>query len=305
MSSSKKKRSSAARAVRRVQADGAAGSSSIAAAAPTVSKVTAAAAAAAASPSPLESPAASSAGGHPRGPFGERLLFVTVGTTRFDALVESMNRDADALVQWLADEGFSEVQLQIGTGTVEPATLRRAAEEWSASPAAVAAGRSLRVSWFGLSPDLLSLVSRASLVVSHAGAGSILEALRRGRPLLVVINDKLMHNHQTEVADALVEGHYLYQTTPEQLLHTLRAGDWSAPAELPPQSGGSAAASASRYRLRRYPPMESDAFPRLLEQHVAEALRPPPGSRAALLPALLTTVVPAAVALAITWAVFA
>ena len=71
----------------------------------------------------------------------------------------------------------------------------------------------------------------AKLIISHAGAGSVMEALRnvcysRNQPclpfftalqtqdafcfsqrkkLIVVVNDKLMHNHQAELADAMSE----------------------------------------------------------------------------------------------------
>jgi beta-1,4-N-acetylglucosaminyltransferase len=332
-SSSKKKRTAASRAARRAAQSAVEDDGSIAAAAPTVSKVTAAAVAAAASPSPTSnvSPSFSAASGGPHssvGTSGSRLLFLTVGTTRFDALLEAWNRDAQALVAWLVEQSFVEAQFQIGTGTVEPLALRDAAEEWNVAHANNKTPP-LRISWFRHSPDLLSLVSRASLVVSHAGAGSILESLRRSRPLLVVINDTLMQNHQAEVADALAEGRFLYQTTPAKLLQTLRTADWSAPVELPAVTASVAAASAPatsassspspssssdssfpRYQLRRYPPVQSDAFPRLLEEHVAQVLRPSSattGSSAKqrVLPFVLTVLLPALLAIAITWVVFA
>ncbi|SCU83071.1 LADA_0C09472g1_1 [Lachancea dasiensis] len=47
--------------------------------------------------------------------------------------------------------------------------------------------------------DLLRL--HADVVVSHAGTGSILDALRLQKPLVVVANTDLMDNHQLQIAE--------------------------------------------------------------------------------------------------------
>jgi beta-1,4-N-acetylglucosaminyltransferase len=47
------------------------------------------------------------------------------------------------------------------------------------------------------------------LVVSHAGSGTILHALRVDVPLVVVPNSELLDNHQVELADALSEQEYV------------------------------------------------------------------------------------------------
>ena len=57
-------------------------------------------------------------------------------------------------------------------------------------------------------------IDRSSLVISHCGAGILLEALRANKTdqattrCIAVVNESLMHNHQSEIADAL-EGYIL------------------------------------------------------------------------------------------------
>lgn len=69
--------------------------------------------------------------------------------------------------------------------------------------------------------SLASDIAKADLVVSHAGAGSCLEVLEAGKPLIVVINDQLMDNHQAELANALQKRGYAFACTPDTLLDAL------------------------------------------------------------------------------------
>ena len=62
----------------------------------------------------------------------------------------------------------------------------------------------------------------AALIISHAGSGSIIESLSRQKPLLVVVNDALMDNHQAELAGQLDADGHLHCTGCQGLLAALQ-----------------------------------------------------------------------------------
>ncbi|KAL6480257.1 hypothetical protein MHYP_G00112900 [Metynnis hypsauchen] len=140
-----------------------------------------------------------------------KTVFVTVGSTCFDDLIASMT--SDEVVKALVDRGYTDVVLQVGRGSFVP--------DPQSCPG-------LRLEAFRFKESIAENIQLADLVISHAGAGSCLEALGAGKPLLVVVNDKLMDNHQLELAKQLqVDSHLLYCTC-STLPQTLRDMDLSA-----------------------------------------------------------------------------
>lgn len=108
-------------------------------------------------------------------------------------------------------------------------------------PSGEAAPAGFAVSSYRFKAGLEEDMRAARLVISHAGSGSIFEALALCKPLIVVVNEALMDNHQAELADALEAEGYLLSTTPEGLpaaVERLRG------VELRPYPGGEAEAVA-------------------------------------------------------------
>ncbi|XP_028570549.2 UDP-N-acetylglucosamine transferase subunit ALG13 [Podarcis muralis] len=143
--------------------------------------------------------------------------FVTVGTTSFDDLIAAVT--APEALQVLQDLGYSRLVLQVGRGTVCPVS--------TSTP-------TFTLEVFRFKNSLSEDVQTADLVISHAGAGSCLEVLEAGTPLLVVVNDKLMDNHQLELARQLCRDGHLFYCTCRTLLKTLQTSDFSTLKPFPP-----------------------------------------------------------------------
>ncbi|XP_026137223.1 UDP-N-acetylglucosamine transferase subunit ALG13 homolog isoform X2 [Carassius auratus] len=138
-----------------------------------------------------------------------KTVFVTVGTTSFDDLIGAVTSDES--VKALIGRGYTDVVLQVGRGSVVP--------DPDSCP-----GLTLQV--FRFKDSIAEDMRHSDLIISHAG--SCLEALGANKPLLVVVNDKLMDNHQLELAKQLQADSHLIYCTCSTLPQTLRDMDLSA-----------------------------------------------------------------------------
>ncbi|EKE42584.1 hypothetical protein ENUP19_0083G0006 [Entamoeba nuttalli] len=130
-------------------------------------------------------------------------LFVTVGTTEFERLIETINEE-DVMKQ-LSQIGVTEMVVQYGHGKYIPESK---------------AG--ITVHSFSMKTSISEDFKAADLIITHAGAGSVNEALSVKKPTIVVINDALMNNHQTEIAKKLSElGAVTYCPSPSILKELL------------------------------------------------------------------------------------
>jgi UDP-N-acetylglucosamine transferase subunit ALG13 len=107
------------------------------------------------------------------------MIFVTVGSTDFDALV----RAADGLCAPGGLLAGRAVEMQIGDGAYRPA----------------------HASFFRFAPNLEPYFERAELVIAHGGLGTAVEAIGKGRRLLAVANPDRYDHHQEDLLGALAE----------------------------------------------------------------------------------------------------
>ncbi len=129
-------------------------------------------------------------------------IFVTVGTTEFDGLIEAI--DSEDFVTCLKKCNFQHLNVQTGRGTYFPRVLGK----YQVSDASSSSASGLKVSIFNFKPNLEADMKSADLIISHCGAGSILESITLRKALIVVINETLQDNHQKELSDALIEGNF-------------------------------------------------------------------------------------------------
>lgn len=139
----------------------------------------------------------------------DKMVFVTVGTTKFDNLITTVL--SRAVLEALSARNYRHLILQIGNSSLEPDCTARYGFH--------------KIETFKLSPSIGKYMQSADLVISHAGAGSVLEALEKRKHLIVVINDLLMDNHQVELAEQLYKNEYLYYCTCQNLLHIVQTMD--------------------------------------------------------------------------------
>ncbi|XP_019863424.1 PREDICTED: UDP-N-acetylglucosamine transferase subunit ALG13 homolog, partial [Amphimedon queenslandica] len=127
----------------------------------------------------------------------KKSVLVVVGTTKFEDLIKAVSEKR--FQKLLFSKGYTHLSIQIGHGEYTPA------ESGSGR------GEELIVDWFRFKPTLANDMTEASLIISHGGSGTIFESLSLRKALVVVINETLMNNHQTELASRLAkDGHLVY-----------------------------------------------------------------------------------------------
>jgi beta-1,4-N-acetylglucosaminyltransferase len=128
-----------------------------------------------------------------------RKVLVTVGTTEFDELLQQLDSANDL---WKELEAFNckHVLIQRGRGTY----LFHNFVDQRSEEGVFTTRNGIKVEIFRFHPDLAELIYQVELVISHAGAGTVLEVSSARKLMLVVVNPTLQDNHQEELANAIV-----------------------------------------------------------------------------------------------------
>jgi len=149
--------------------------------------------------------------------------FVTVGTTHFDELVEAIL--SEGVISALADIGIQELSIQYGRDFDFESKVQviKNVSEISRKNSIVYTCCGVKIRGKDYYPSIVQEMRQADLIIGHAGAGTCMEALSFEKPLVIVVNNKLMNNHQVELAERLSKDNYAHVAySPAQLENLLR-----------------------------------------------------------------------------------
>ncbi|OCH94976.1 glycosyl transferase [Obba rivulosa] len=156
-------------------------------------------------------------------------VFVTVGSTRFDALVHRvLDNDVRAA---LRARGYSTLVVQCGNSDFDARSFTQEGDIWRRTE------DDMTIQVWRFKPSLQEEYERADLIISHAGSGTILDVLRLGKPLIVVPNETLLDNHQEELANALEGLGHLRASTISDLPQAIRTLESTKLMPFPPFNG--------------------------------------------------------------------
>lgn len=152
-------------------------------------------------------------------------LLVTVGSTNFDKLIEKLEELHSDFESFLKEYDFRSATIQVGpTSKFVEAGTRSLKDRVLSNLQAI---EMIKVEVFV--KDFEKEVSKAALIVGHAGAGTIVDALSAGKKLVIVENTDLQDGHQKELIDAINANEKekrCHASSVEKVVADLKEGEW-------------------------------------------------------------------------------
>lgn len=109
-------------------------------------------------------------------------IFVTVGTTRFDSLIEFIDLNLS--------KDIYDVIFQISDGKYKPSNFK----------------------YFEFSSSISEYYFKTDLVITHAGAGSIYQLLEIQKKMIIVPNMERIDGHQLDIAEYMSRNKHALMT---------------------------------------------------------------------------------------------
>ena len=134
-------------------------------------------------------------------------ILVTVGTTSFLELKNlALNKD---FYELLINNGFSQLYIQIGNNQFE--NIEKSY-------------KTLKIILFNFKPSesFNHLIKDCNLIISHGGAGTLIQSILFGKKPIAISNDKVKDNHQVELIKELKSNGYIYECQIKNLFDFLK-----------------------------------------------------------------------------------
>ena len=125
----------------------------------------------------------------------EKQILITVGTTKFENLIKAI--DNDKFYEMIIKNGFTKIIIQKGYGDYIPTNYKKFEHQ-------------ITIQVSEILNNFENVIKSSELIISHGGAGIILESLKNKRKVIVCVNDELMDNHQVELASSLHNEGYVH-----------------------------------------------------------------------------------------------
>ncbi|KAI7892947.1 glycosyltransferase family 1 protein [Mucor mucedo] len=136
-------------------------------------------------------------------------LFITVGSTGFDNLISQVT--SQEFLTSLVRFGITKVRVQYGSSN-----------DIYVKNIQVYDGPRIDITGYKYKASVTEDMEEADIIISHAGSGTILQALRLNKKLIVVVNKALMDNHQNQIAQAMESRNYAVCSDIDDLLSTIQ-----------------------------------------------------------------------------------
>ena len=125
----------------------------------------------------------------------EKQVLITVGTTKFENLIKAI--DTEKFYEMIIKNGFTKIIIQKGYGEYIPSNYKKYENK-------------IKIQVSEILNNFENVIKSSELIISHGGAGIILESLKNKRKVIVCVNDELMDNHQVELASSLHNEGYVH-----------------------------------------------------------------------------------------------
>ena len=125
----------------------------------------------------------------------DKQILITVGTTKFENLIKSI--DKEEFYEMLIKNNYKKIIIQKGYGTYLPINYKKYENK-------------IFIEVHEILNNFENIIKNSDIIISHGGAGIILESLKNKRKVLVCVNDELMDNHQIELVSTLDNEGYIH-----------------------------------------------------------------------------------------------